>query len=151
MINKESRMIRRRSENKNYEPIYGSDIFNQLPMKCNKRNKKNENPKYNNFSYKKYKKEENIYPFNKDNYPTKNYNKKESDENIFNPFRTTYNSFYKKIHLNENNIVGINKDLGTGVAYNSRKQKIDFLKSNIFAMKANIIKIKIWKIILIPN
>ena len=29
-------------------------------------------------------------------------------------------------------MVGINKDIGTGVAYNSRKQKIDFLKSNIF-------------------
>ena len=29
-------------------------------------------------------------------------------------------------------MVGNNKNLGTGVAYNSRKQKIEFLKSNIF-------------------
>ena len=33
--NKEKKSMKRRGENKNYEPIYGSDIFNQLPSKNN--------------------------------------------------------------------------------------------------------------------
>ena len=36
------------------------------------------------------------------------------------------------IKINENVLVGNDRELGTGVAYNSRKQKIEFLKSNIF-------------------
>ena len=34
--------------------------------------------------------------------------------------------------ISSDTLVGNNKYLGTGVAYNSKKQKIEFLKSNIF-------------------
>ena len=53
----------------------------------------------------------------------------------FNPYKTTYNSSYMPIKINENVLVGNDRELGTGVAYNSRKQKIEFLKSNIFCDK----------------
>ena len=50
----------------------------------------------------------------------------------FNPYKTTYNSSFMPIKINGNILVGNDKELGTGVAYNSRKQKIEALKSNIF-------------------
>ena len=53
----------------------------------------------------------------------------------FNPYKTTYNASFVPIKINENILVGNDIDLGTGVAYNSRKQKIEDLKSNIFCDK----------------
>ena len=50
----------------------------------------------------------------------------------YNPFRSTYNVSYLPNRIGCDTVVGNNKNLGTGVAYNSRKQKIEFLKSNIF-------------------
>ena len=123
--NKEKKSMKRRGENKNYEPIYGSDIFNQLPSKNN--NNSNDESKNYDLFYEKFKEQENLYPPNTYSFQSKDIDK----ENKFDPFKTTYNCSYRPRHINENNIVGINKDIGTGVAYNSRKQKINFLKSNI--------------------
>ena len=121
------RSMKRRAENKNYESIYGSDIFNQLPPKCIK----SENDESNNYdlSYEGFREQECIYSPKPYSYKNK-FNK--NIDNSFNPFRTTYNSSYKQTYINGDKVVGNNKDIGTGVAYNSRKQKIDFLKSNIF-------------------
>ena len=132
--------MKRRRENKNYEPIYGSDIFNQLPSKKNKSNIATDGSKNYDLSYDGFKEQEyiytprsysmksNVYDYNKNKKKLNN----ESGEQNFNPFKTTYNCSYKPIYINKNSIIGINRDIGTGVAYNSRKQKIDFLKSNIF-------------------
>ena len=127
-------------ENKNYEPIYGSDIFNQLPDK-KKQNKTKDDSNNYDFSYEGFKKQEYLYSPRaysmksndyENNNKNKKYNKENNADNNFNPFRTTYNSSFKPNYINKHNLVGINNDIGTGVAYNSRKQKIDFLKSNIF-------------------
>ena len=126
---KERRSMKRRGENKNYEPIYGSDIFNQLPSKNNKAIYKNDESKKYDLAYEGFNEQEYVYPSRGYSYnKTHNCN---YDSN-YNPFRTIYNSSYKQTYVNGNKVVGINKDIGTGVAYNSRKQKIDFLKSNIF-------------------
>ena len=126
---KERRSMKRRGENKNYEPIYGSDIFNQLPSKNNKSKYKNDESKKYDLAYEGFNGQEYVYPSR-----GYSYNKRHhcNYDNNYNPFRTTYNSSYKQTYVNGNKVVGINKDIGTGVAYNSRKQKIDFLKSNIF-------------------
>ena len=50
----------------------------------------------------------------------------------YDPYNTTYNASYAPNRINGDILVGNNRYLGTGVAYNSRKQKIEFLKSNIF-------------------
>ena len=129
--------MKRRGENKNYEPIYGSDIFNQLPSKKN--NPQNDDPKkYEDLSYEGFREQQYLYSPTFYSYKRKYFNNnqkkyvKETYDNNYNPFRTTYNASYRQTYINGNNAVGINKDIGTGVAYNSRKQKIDFLKSNIF-------------------
>ena len=140
IIMKRANSMKRRSENKNYEPIYGSDIFNQLPSKHKKPKDAYDNSKNYDLSYEGFKEQEYLYTpksysiKSKDNNYNKykNINNENSNNNNFNPFKTTYNSSYKPIYISPNNIVGINKDIGTGVAYNSRKRKIDFLKSNIF-------------------
>ena len=136
---KRANSMKRRSENKNYEPIYGSDIFNQLPSKHKKPKDIYDNFKKYDLSYEGFKEQEYLYTpksysiKSKDNKYNKNNNfNDENSDNNFNPFKTTYNSSYKPIYIRPNNIVGVNKDIGTGVAYNSRKRKIDFLKSNIF-------------------
>ena len=136
---KRANSMKRRNENKNYEPIYGSDIFNQLPLKHKKTkyaydNSKNYDLSYEGFKEKEYlcKPKSYLIKSNNSNYNEySNFNNDDSDNN-FNPFKTTYKTSYKPIYIRQNNIVGINKDIGTGVAYNSRKRKIDFLKSNIF-------------------
>ena len=138
---KQRKNMKRRGENKNYEPIYGSDIFNQLPSKHNK-NKINDDSKNYDFSYEGFKEQEYLYSpkaysiksndFENKKIGQKNFSKDNIIDKNFNPFRTTYNSSYKPAYINKNNLIGINNDIGTGVAYNSRKQKIDFLKSNIF-------------------
>ena len=52
--------MKRRGENKNYEPIYGSDIFNQLPSK--KYNPENDDPKkYDDLSYEGFREQQYIY------------------------------------------------------------------------------------------
>ena len=129
------------SYNPRYEPIRGSDIFCELPPKQEKyipdyeirrkyeiyykskqnEEKLNKNKFIKNKSYSKINKNK-VYDINKERFG-------------FNPYKTTYNSSYMPIKINENVLVGNDKDLGTGVAYNSRKQKIEFLKSNIFCDK----------------
>ena len=132
--------------NPRYEPIRGSDIFCELPPKQEKKyipdyeirrkyeifyNKKQNEEKLDkkfggnkiikNKSYSKINKNK-VYDISKERYG-------------FNPYKTTYNSSYMPIKINENVLVGNDRELGTGVAYNSRKQKIEFLKSNIFCDK----------------
>ena len=127
--------------NPRYEPIRGSDIFCELPPKQEKYIPDYQNRRKYEFFYKYKKNEENL---DKNRYiKNKSYSKinknKVYDINKerfgFNPYKTTYNSSYMPIKINENVLVGNDKDLGTGVAYNSRKQKIEFLKSNIFCDK----------------
>ena len=129
------------SYNPRYEPIRGSDIFCELPPKQEKyipdyqirrkyenyynskqtEEKLNKNKFVKNKSYSKINKNK-VYDINKERFG-------------FNPYKTTYNSSFVPIKINENVLVGNDKELGTGVAYNSRKQKIEFLKSNIFCDK----------------
>ena len=129
------------SYNPRYEPIRGSDIFCELPPKQEKyipdyqirrkyenyynskqtEEKLNKNKFVKNQSYSKINKNK-VYDINKERFG-------------FNPYKTTYNSSFVPIKINENVLVGNDKELGTGVAYNSRKQKIEFLKSNIFCDK----------------
>ena len=133
---KERKSMKRRGENKNYEPIYGSDIFNQLPSK--KKLPENDLLKNYDLSYEGFQEQQYIYSPKYYSYKRKclssNKIKKNigNNDNNYNPFKTTYNLSYNQTYVNGNNTVGINRDIGTGVAYNSRKQKIDFLKSNIF-------------------
>ena len=132
---------KRYSYNPRYEPIRGSDIFCELPPKNEKYIPDYEIRRNYETFYKKKQNEENL-EYNKIN-KNKSCNKttknkiydinKEKFE--YNPYRTTYNSTFMPIKINENVLVGNNKELGTGVAYNSRKQKIEFLKSNIFCDK----------------
>ena len=80
------------------------------------------------------------YNFNQNNNnPNKDYSI--SKNNVYNinnlrysydPYNTTYNASYMPNRINRDILVGNDRYLGTGVAYNSRKQKIEFLKSNIF-------------------
>ena len=125
--------------NPRYEPIRGSDIFCELPPKQDKyipdyqirrkyeifyKKKQNEekllkNQIIKNKSCSKINNNNKVYDINKERYG-------------FNPYKTTYNSSFIPIKINENILVGNDKELGTGVAYNSRKQKIEALKSNIF-------------------
>ena len=132
---------KRYSYNPRYEPIRGSDIFCELPPKNEKYIPDYEIRRNYETFYKKKQNEENLE--NNRIIKNKSYNKinknkvyditKEKFE--YNPYRTTYNSTFMPIKINENVLVGNNKELGTGVAYNSRKQKIEFLKSNIFCDK----------------
>ena len=132
------RIDKRYSYNPRYEPIRGSDIFCELPPKNEKYIPDYEIRRNYETFYKKKQNEENLE--NNRIIKNKSYNKinknkvyditKEKFE--YNPYRTTYNSTFMPIKINENVLVGNNKELGTGVAYNSRKQKIEFLKSNIF-------------------
>ena len=133
--------------NPRYEPIRGSDIFCELPPK----NEKFKPDYYNLRNYeiyynKKYNEEKLQIP--KPNNLTKSYSskylsngQKNSNDNVYNinvlrysynPYDTTYNSAFKPVEINSETLVGNDKYLGTGVAYNSRKNKIEFLKSNIF-------------------
>ena len=127
--------------NPRYEKIRGSDIFCELPPKNEKYAPDYEIRRKYEIYYKKKQNEENF-----ENNKIKNYKscikidknniydiKKEKYE--YNPYKTTYKSSFMPIKINENIIVGNDKELGTGVAYNSRKQKIEFLKSNIFCDK----------------
>ena len=132
---------KRYSYNPRYEPIRGSDIFCELPPKNEKYIPDYEIRRNYETFYKKKHNEENLENnrINKNkscNKITKNkiydINKEKYE---YNPYRTTYNSTFMPIKINENVLVGNNKELGTGVAYNSRKQKIEFLKSNIFCDK----------------
>ena len=138
-----------------YEPIYGSDIFSDLPPKkvlfepdyLNKR-------KYEIYCEKKHIEESLKQPI-KIKYINKssstlhlNVNNNRNDKNElipkntvyninnlrygYNPYKTTYNASYLPMKISSDTLVGNNKNLGTGVAYNSRKQKIECLKSNIF-------------------
>ena len=132
---------KRYSYNPRYEPIRGSDIFCELPPKNEKYIPDYEIRRNYETFYKKKQNEENLE--NNRIIKNKSYNKinknkvyditKEKFE--YNPYRTTYNSTFMPIKINENVLVGNNKELGTGVAFNSRKQKIEFLKSNIFCDK----------------
>ena len=132
---------KRYSYNPRYEPIRGSDIFCELPPKNEKYIPDYEiRRNYETFYKKKYN-EENLENnrINKNKSCNKTTKNKIYDINKekfeYNPYRTTYNSTFMPIKINENVLVGNNKELGTGVAYNSRKQKIEFLKSNIFCDK----------------
>ena len=132
---------KRYSYNPRYEPIRGSDIFCELPPKNEKYIPDYEIRRNYETFYKKKQNEENLE--NNRIIKNKSYNKVNKNKvyNItkekfeYNPYRTTYNSTFMPIKINENVLVGNNKELGTGVAYNSRKQKIEFLKSNIFCDK----------------
>ena len=137
-----------------YEPILGSDIFYDLPPKkkifepdyiterkyevyCEKKhieeNLKPQKLKYNkSYSAMRLYKNNN-YNYNKDEMIPKN--KVYNINNLrysYNPYKTTYNACFMPTKISSDTLVGNNKYLGTGVAYNSRKQKIEFLKSNIF-------------------
>ena len=121
---------KRYSYNPRYEPIRGSDIFCELPPKYDKYVPEYEIRRKYEIYYNKKQNEEN-YEKNK-NFRNKNksYNKinknkvydinKEKYE--YNPYKTTYKSSFIPIKINENILVGNDKMLGTGVAYNSRKQ-----------------------------
>ena len=140
--------------NKDYEPIRGSDIFNELPPKkqifkpdyqnqrnyeiysdkkhleedLNPKKFKNKNKSYSSirFNIKK------AYPYNNEIIPKSKVYNINNIRYSYNPYKTTYNASYLPNRINSETLVGNNKYLGTGVAYNSRKKKIEFLKSNIF-------------------
>ena len=137
-----------------YEPIRGSDIFNELPPKKEKFKPDYQNLRKYEIYYEKKLIEENLSPrtlntINKSKstlnciHLKKNKNKNNliSKNNVYNinnlrynydPYNTTYNASYLPNYISSDNLIGNNKYLGTGVAYNSRKQKIENLKSNIF-------------------
>ena len=128
-----------------YEPMLGSDIFCELPPKYKQFKPDYQNKRQYEIFYSKKSKEEKdkeiVMAFrNKSTTVIKNKNKKNNVVNIndikygsyYDPFKTTYNSCYKANKINPETLVGNNIKLGTGVAYNSRKTKIDDLKSNIF-------------------
>jgi len=131
-----------------YEPIRGSDIFYELPPKKEifKPDYQNER-KYEIYYNKKKLDERNIPQKLKNNKsfssmrfinkPIQNISKDKVYDinNIrygFNPYKTTYNASFLPNKISSDTLVGNNKNIGTGVAYNSKKQKIEFLKSNIF-------------------
>ena len=126
---------KRYSYNPRYEPIRGSDIFCELPPKYDKYVPEYEMRRKYEIFYNKKHNEENLLK-NRNN-KNKSYNKINTNKEKYeyNPYKTTYKSSFIPIKINENILVGNDKMLGTGVAYNSRKQKIEFLKSNIFCDK----------------
>ena len=126
---------KRYSYNPRYEPIRGSDIFCELPPKYDKYVPEYEMRRKYEIFYNKKHNEENLLK-NRNN-KNKSYNKINTNKEKYeyNPYKTTYKSSFIPIKINENVLVGNDKLLGTGVAYNSRKQKIEFLKSNIFCDK----------------
>ena len=129
---------KRYSYNPRYEPIRGSDIFCELPPKHDKYVPDYQIRRKYEIFYKKKQNEENLEKnkMMKNKSCTKINKNKVYDINKerygFNPYKTTYNSSYMPIKINGNTLVGNDRELGTGVAYNSRKQKIEFLKCNIF-------------------
>ena len=107
-----------------YEPIDSSDNFSELPYKSHKlkNNKCNSAIRVinnHNAEQEEISNDNDVYDVNKLRYS-------------YNPFKSTYNVSYTPNKISYDTLVGNNKNLGTGVAYNSRKQKIEFLKSNIF-------------------
>ena len=58
--------------------------------------------------------------------------KEEKVEIIKNEENINKNEAYIPREIDPNTLVGNDKNLGTGVAYNSKKKRIEFLKSNIF-------------------
>jgi hypothetical protein len=151
--NKISDIDKRFKYNSTYEPIRGSDIFNELPPKNIKNQpdyqylakyelyyeKKNLEEKFHPKRLKKLKSHSTLNINQNNNNPNKQYSI--SKNNVYNinnlrysydPYNTTYNASYTPNRINGDILVGNNRYLGTGVAYNSRKQKIEFLKSNIF-------------------
>ena len=141
--------------NQKYEPIRGSDIFNELPPKKEMFKPDYQNQRNYEIFYEKKHVEEDLNPkkknkinksyssirFNIKKYPNNNNkeivpkNKVYNIDNLrysYNPYKTTYNASYMPNRISSDTLVGNNKYLGTGVAYNSKKQKIEFLKSNIF-------------------
>ena len=131
-----------------YEPIRGSDIFCDLPPKKEIFKPDYQNARKYEIYYDKKKLEEKYIPQQLKNCksyssmrfinkPIQNISKnKVYDINNlrynFNPYKTTYNASYLPNRISSDTLVGNNKNIGTGVAYNSKKQKIEFLKSNIF-------------------
>ena len=134
--------------NPTYEPIRGSDIFCELPPKKEIFKPDYQNERKYEIYYGKKKEEEKYMPQNLKN--NKSYSSMKILNNriqnipkskvydinsirySFNPYKTTYNASFLPNKINSDTLVGNNKYIGTGVAYNSRKQKIEFLKSNIF-------------------
>ena len=131
-----------------YEPIRGSDIFCELPPKKEIFKPDYQNERKYEVYYDKKKLDEKYSPQKLKNCksylsmrfinkPIQNISKnKVYDINNlrynFNPYKTTYNASYLPNRISSDTLVGNNKNIGTGVAYNSKKQKIEFLKSNIF-------------------
>ena len=131
-----------------YEPIRGSDIFCELPPKKEIFKPDYQNERKYEVYYDKKKLDEKYTPQKLKNCksylsmrfinkPIQNISKnKVYDINNlrynFNPYKTTYNASYLPNRISSDTLVGNNKNIGTGVAYNSKKQKIEFLKSNIF-------------------
>ena len=151
--NKTKNIDKRFIYNPTYEPIRGSDIFNELPPKNIKYqpdyqylakyevyyDKRNLEEKYNQKKTNKLKSNSTLNLKQKLNNPNKNhYISKNNVYNInnlrysYDPYNTTCNASYTPYRISSDNLVGNNRYLGTGTAYNSRKQKIEFLKSNIF-------------------
>ena len=132
---------KRYTYNPRYEPIRGSDIFCELPPKFEKDIPEYEMRNKYELFYKDKQRDENLEKNRiiKNKSYTKNIKNKVYDINKekykFDPYKTTYNSNFKPIKIRGNILVGNDPQLGTGVAYNSRKQKIEFLKSNIFCDK----------------
>lgn len=131
-----------------YEPIRGSDIFCELPPKKEIFKPDYQNERKYEVYYDKKKLDEKYSPQKLKNCksylsmrfinkPIQNISKnKVYDINNlrynFNRYKTTYNASYLPNRISSDTLVGNNKNIGTGVAYNSKKQKIEFLKSNIF-------------------
>ena len=68
--------MKRRIENKNYEPIYGSDIFNQLPLKHKKAKDAYDNSKNYDLSYEGFNDQEYLYTPKSYLIKSKNYSSK---------------------------------------------------------------------------
>ena len=145
----EKKSVDKRFEyNPTYEPIRGSDIFCELPPKKEIFKPDYQNERKYEIYYDKKKEEEKYMPQKDKN--NKSYSSMKLLNNriqnipkskvydinnlrySFDPYKTTYNASYLPNKINSDTLVGNNKNIGTGVAYNSRKQKIEFLKSNIF-------------------
>jgi len=124
--------------NTSYEPIRGSDIFCELPPKNEKYKPYYQNQRNYEIYYNKKLQEERYTPNNEKKLNNKSNSVSGKIYNImnlrysFNPYNTTYNEAYIPREIDPNTLVGNDKNLGTGVAYNSKKKRIEFLKSNIF-------------------
>ena len=126
--------VNRKSKSKNkysptYEPIFSSDIFNQLPPKQKqKKSHKGYNQNYDLYYNIQHKEDEFYNPsisYHSNSYYSKNNtndvntigklrrkNTGTNNTENSNQFKTTYNSSYKQTYINGNNVVGNNKDLG---------------------------------------